>query len=60
MTMFVFIQIIIATEDWVGPGGFSIFTGLYVAGVTCIIVPFLYSHLKNFQNEVYFKWLKIN
>ncbi len=46
------LSIPLATEPWLGPGGFSIFTGLYVFGESCIIVRYFTGQWRIFKLEV--------
>ncbi|KAI9551505.1 hypothetical protein GHT06_021838 [Daphnia sinensis] len=41
-----------ATESWLGPGGFSIFTGLYVCGESCIMLWYFTREWKAYRIEV--------
>nr|CAH0111324.1 unnamed protein product [Daphnia galeata] len=57
-SLFIFLAFLItlcldtATESWQGPGGFSIFTGLYVFGESCIIIWYFTNQWKAFKNEM--------
>ncbi|XP_057379489.1 uncharacterized protein LOC130701526 [Daphnia carinata] len=41
-----------ATESWLGPGGFSIFTALYVSGESCILLWYFLREWKAYRIEV--------
>ncbi|EFX77699.1 hypothetical protein DAPPUDRAFT_321224 [Daphnia pulex] len=57
-SLFIFLSFLItlgldtATESWLTPGGFSIFTGLYVFGESCIIVWYFSSQWGAFKKEM--------